>query len=65
MNVHAIRAIYTFEMSRTFRTIFQSIATPVITIGSDSHCPMLSPSPSRPRKLSGSRANSARKRKLP
>jgi ABC-2 type transport system permease protein len=31
MNIHAIRAIYTFEMSRTFRTIFQSIATPVIT----------------------------------
>ena len=31
MNVHAIRAIYTFEMSRTFRTLFQSIATPVIT----------------------------------
>jgi len=31
MNVHAIRAIYTFEMSRTFRTIFQSIAAPVIT----------------------------------
>jgi ABC-2 type transport system permease protein len=31
MNVHAIRAIYVFEMSRTFRTIFQSIATPVIT----------------------------------
>jgi len=31
VNVHAIRAIYTFEMSRTFRTIFQSIATPVIT----------------------------------
>jgi ABC-2 type transport system permease protein len=31
MNVHAIRAIYNFEMSRTFRTIFQSIATPVIT----------------------------------
>ena len=31
MNVHAIRAIYSFEMSRTFRTIFQSIATPVIT----------------------------------
>ena len=30
MNLHAIRAIYTFEMSRTFRTIFQSIATPVI-----------------------------------
>jgi len=31
MNVHAIRAIYTFEMSRTFRTIFQSIAAPVLT----------------------------------
>jgi ABC-2 type transport system permease protein len=31
MNYHAIRAIYTFEMSRTFRTIFQSIAAPVIT----------------------------------
>jgi ABC-2 type transport system permease protein len=31
MNIHAIRAIYFFEMSRTFRTIFQSIATPVIT----------------------------------
>jgi len=31
MNIHAIRAIYTFEMSRTFRTIFQSIAAPVIT----------------------------------
>jgi len=31
MNVHAIHAIYRFEMSRTFRTLFQSIATPVIT----------------------------------
>jgi ABC-2 type transport system permease protein len=31
MNVHAIRAIYMFEMSRTFRTIFQSIAAPVLT----------------------------------
>jgi ABC-2 type transport system permease protein len=31
MNGHAIRAIYVVEMSRTFRTIFQSIATPVIT----------------------------------
>jgi ABC-2 type transport system permease protein len=31
MNAHAIRAIYHFEMSRTFRTVFQSIATPVIT----------------------------------
>ena len=26
MNVHAIRAIYRFEMARTFRTISQSIA---------------------------------------
>ncbi len=31
MNLHAIQAIYHFEMSRTFRTVFQSIATPVIT----------------------------------
>jgi len=31
MNVHAVRAIYQFEMARTWRTIFQSIATPVIT----------------------------------
>ncbi len=31
MNLHAIKAIYHFEMSRTFRTVFQSIATPVIT----------------------------------
>ena len=26
MNVHAIRAIYRFEMARTFRTLMQSIA---------------------------------------
>jgi ABC-2 type transport system permease protein len=31
MNFHAIRAIYKVEMGRTFRTIYQSIATPVIT----------------------------------
>jgi ABC-2 type transport system permease protein len=31
MNVHAIRAIYIFEMSRTFRTIMQSILSPVLT----------------------------------
>jgi ABC-2 type transport system permease protein len=30
MNVHAIKAIYVFEMSRTFRTVMQSIASPVI-----------------------------------
>ena len=29
MNVHAIRAIYVFEMARTFRTLMQSIASPV------------------------------------
>lgn len=31
MNVHAIRAIYGFELARTWRTVFQSIATPVLT----------------------------------
>jgi ABC-2 type transport system permease protein len=31
MNVHAIRAIYGFEMSRTWRTLFQSIASPVLS----------------------------------
>jgi ABC-2 type transport system permease protein len=31
LNVHAIRAIYTFEMARTFRTLMQSIASPVIS----------------------------------
>src|SRR5664279_1013486 len=31
MNVHAIRAIYVFEMARTFRTLMQSIAAPVIS----------------------------------
>ena len=31
MNVRAIRAIYTFELARTWRTIFQSIASPVIS----------------------------------
>ena len=31
MNVHAIKAIYRFEMARTFRTIVQSIASPVIS----------------------------------
>jgi ABC-2 type transport system permease protein len=31
MNVHAIRAIYGFELSRTWRTIYQSIASPVIS----------------------------------
>ena len=31
MNVHAIRAIYIFEMSRTWRTLLQSIVSPVIS----------------------------------
>lgn len=31
MNIHAIRAIYRFEMARTFRTIVQSIVSPVLS----------------------------------
>jgi len=31
LNVHAIRAIYGFEMSRTWRTLMQSIVSPVIS----------------------------------
>jgi ABC-2 type transport system permease protein len=31
MNTHAIRAIYRFEMARTFRTLTQSIASPVLS----------------------------------
>ena len=31
MNFHAIRSIYVFEMARTFRTLLQSIVTPVIS----------------------------------
>jgi ABC-2 type transport system permease protein len=31
MNIHAIRAIYMFEMARTWRTVVQSIAAPVIS----------------------------------
>jgi ABC-2 type transport system permease protein len=31
VNFHAIRAIYVFEMARTFRTVLQSIVTPVIS----------------------------------
>ncbi|HTD05097.1 ABC transporter permease [Undibacterium sp.] len=31
MNIHAIRAIYMFELSRTWRTLMQSIASPVIS----------------------------------
>ena len=31
MNFYAVRAIYSFEMARTFRTMLQSIASPVIS----------------------------------
>jgi len=31
MNIHAITAIYRFEMARTFRTLMQSIASPILT----------------------------------
>jgi ABC-2 type transport system permease protein len=31
MNIHAVRAIYSFEMGRMWRTMFQSIASPVIS----------------------------------
>ena len=31
MNVHAIRAIYGFEMARTWRTLMQSIVSPVLS----------------------------------
>jgi ABC-2 type transport system permease protein len=31
MNLPAVRAIYTFEMARTFRTLMQSIASPVLS----------------------------------
>jgi ABC-2 type transport system permease protein len=31
MNVHAIRAIYRFEMARTFRTVVQSIVGPILS----------------------------------
>ena len=31
MNLHSVKAIYLFEMARTWRTIFQSILSPVIS----------------------------------
>ncbi len=31
MNVHAVRAIYAFEMARTWRTLLQSVVSPVIS----------------------------------
>jgi ABC-2 type transport system permease protein len=31
VNLHAVRAIYGFELARTWRTIFQSIASPVLS----------------------------------
>jgi ABC-2 type transport system permease protein len=31
MNLHAVKAIYRFEMARTWRTLFQSVVSPVIS----------------------------------
>ena len=31
MNVYAIKAIYLFELARTWRTLMQSIASPVLS----------------------------------
>src|SRR4029079_3186508 len=31
MNIHAVHAIHRFEMARTFRTVVQSIASPVLS----------------------------------
>ena len=31
MNLHAVKAIYRFEMARTFRTLFESILSPVLS----------------------------------
>src|SRR3990167_9222800 len=31
LNLHAIRAIYCFELARAFRTLMQSIASPVLS----------------------------------
>src|SRR4051812_35356136 len=31
MNLHAIRAIYSFEMTRFFRTVMQSLLAPVVS----------------------------------
>ena len=31
INVHAVRAVYRFEMARMWRTLFQSIVSPVVT----------------------------------
>ncbi|MCZ6864532.1 MAG: sugar ABC transporter permease, partial [Candidatus Dadabacteria bacterium] len=30
MNIYAIRSIYFFEMARTWRTLMQSIASPIL-----------------------------------
>ena len=31
MNIHAVKSIYVFEMARAFRTVLQSIVSPVIS----------------------------------
>jgi ABC-2 type transport system permease protein len=38
MNLHAVRAIYLFEMARTWRTLMQSILSPVLSTAPSS-CP--------------------------
>ena len=38
MNMHAIKAIYFFEMARTFRTLLQSIISPVISTALIFYC---------------------------
>ena len=35
MNIYAIRAIYKFEMARTWRTLLQSIGSPVLSTSMD------------------------------
>jgi ABC-2 type transport system permease protein len=57
MNLHAIRAIYIFEMARTRRTLLQSLVAPVLStalyfvvFGSaiGSHCLRSAASPTAP-----------------
>ncbi|KAB2823109.1 MAG: sugar ABC transporter permease, partial [Candidatus Dadabacteria bacterium] len=31
MNFHAVRSIYIFELARTWRTLMQSIASPILS----------------------------------
>ena len=47
------------------RIAITNIAIPARIIGNDNHCPIDMPNDKSPKKLSGSRVNSARNRKLP